>query len=85
VYYQIIAYVSEQGILLFEQGIGFRERGFIGANMPRRSCATDRRSFEGVGVPRTLFDLIEAKLLRTQEELTGAAARRRRVGRKSDE
>jgi hypothetical protein len=40
---------------------------------------------EGVGVPRTLFDLIEAKLLRTQEELTGAAARRRRVGRKSDE
>jgi hypothetical protein len=30
---------------------------------------------EGVGVPRTLFDLIEAKLLRTQEELTGAAGR----------
>jgi hypothetical protein len=40
---------------------------------------------EGAGVPRTLFDLIEAKLLRTQEELTGAAARRCRVGRKSDE
>jgi hypothetical protein len=50
VYYQIIAYVSEQGILLFEQGIGFREQGFIGANMPRSSCATDRRSFGDAGI-----------------------------------